>query len=146
EKRLYVTEYYTAVLHAVDLQPGGRHVVSDSWKGHSTDNLCRHVVVHPRRPKAYLSHIRSHVHVAQGNGSIFPQLSVCDLVPPNGSKRRISFAMDTYNEVHVVTNPWEAAVSPDGKRIYTIYAATDDMNVSDVIDDDYREIERIGFV
>ena len=43
-----------------------------------------------------------------------------------------------------MTNPWEAALSPDGKRLYTIYAGTNDMNVSEVIDDDYREIERLG--
>src|SRR3954464_4244804 len=52
--------------------------------------------------------------------------------------------MDTYNGVYVVTNPWEAALSPDGKWLYTIYAGTNDMNVSDVIDDDYKEIERSG--
>ena len=39
--------------------------------------------------------------------------------------------MDTYNGVYVVTNPWEAALSPDGKRLYTIYAGTNDMNVSE---------------
>jgi YVTN family beta-propeller protein len=142
EGRLYVTEFYTADLHAVDLKTGK---VVDSWKGHSIDNLCRNVVVHPRRPKAYLSHIRSRVTVNHGAGSIFPQLSICDLVPPNGTGRRSSVAMDTYNNVHVVTNPWEAALSPDGKRIYTIYAGTDDMNVSAVVDDDYAEIERIGY-
>jgi YVTN family beta-propeller protein len=144
ESHLYITEFYTAVLHAVDLRPDGTRPVIDSWKGQSLDNLCRNVVVHPRRPKAYLSHIRSKVSVAQGNGSIFPHVSICDLVPPNGSKRRTSIAMDTYNNVRVVTNPWEAALSPDGTRLYTIYAATDDMNVSRVVDDDYAEFERIG--
>src|SRR5262249_19789071 len=69
EKRLYVTEFYTAALHAVDLKTGK---VVDSWKGHSTDNLCRNVVLHPRRPKAYLSHIRSKIAVIDGGGSIFP--------------------------------------------------------------------------
>ena len=141
EKRLYVTEFYTGVLHALDRDKG---VVVDSWKGHSTDNLCRNVIVHPRRPKAYLSHIRSKIEVIDGRGSIFPQLSVCDLVPPNGAKRRTSFGMDTYNGVYVVTNPWEAALSPDGKRLYTIYAGTNDMNVSEVVDDDYKEIKRVG--
>src|SRR5262249_13522670 len=43
------------------------------------------------------------------------------------------------------TNPWETALSPDGKRLYTVYAGTDDMNVSRVVDDDYREIEPIGY-
>ncbi len=141
ESRLYVTEYYTGVLHAVDLKTGS---VVDSWKGHSTDNLCRHVLLHPRRPKAYLSHIRSKIEVAHGSGSIFPHLSVCDLVPPNGSRRRTAIAMDTYNGVYVVTNPWEAALSPDGKRMYTIYAGTNDMNLSEVVDDDYKEITPIG--
>jgi YVTN family beta-propeller protein len=144
ESRLYVTEFYTAILHAIDLRPDGKREVVDCWKGQSVDNLCRHVVVHPRRPKAYLSHIRSKTERSHGSGSIFPHLSICDLVPPNGSKRRTSIALDSYNNVRVVTNPWETALSPDGTRLYTLYAGTNDMNVSRVIDDDYQEIERIG--
>jgi YVTN family beta-propeller protein len=142
EKRLYVTEFYTGVLNAIDLEKGK---VVDSWRGHSTDNLARNVIIHPRRPKAYISHIRSRVAIIDGGGSIFPQLSICDLVPPGKGSRRISVGMDTYNGVYVVTNSWEAALSPDGKRIYTIYAGTDDMNVSTVVDDDYKEIERVGY-
>lgn len=141
ETRLYVTEFYTGILHAIDRASGK---VVDSWKGHTTDNLARHVVVHPRRPKAYLSHIRSKVHLAHGSGSIFPQVSVCDLVPAGTRNRRSSIGMDNYNGIYVVTNPWEAALSPDGKILYTIYAGTDDMNVSTVIDDDYREIQPDG--
>jgi YVTN family beta-propeller protein len=142
EKRLYVTEFYTAALNALDLETGK---VVDTWKGHSTDNLCRNVVVHPKRPKAYLSHIRSKIEVIDGSGSIFPHLTIYDLVPPEKEKRRTSIGMDNFNGVYVVTNPWEAALSPDGKRLYTIYAGTNDMNISDVIDDDYKEIERVGF-
>jgi YVTN family beta-propeller protein len=144
ERRLYVTEFYTAILRAVDL-PDGSYKVVDSWKGQSRDNLCRNVVLHPRRPKAYLSHVRSRIDVAQGSGSIFPHLSICDLVSPTDGKRRRTVALDTYNNVHVVTNPWEAAISPDGTRLYTIYAGTNDMNVSRVVDDDYQEVERIDF-
>jgi YVTN family beta-propeller protein len=142
EKRVYVTEFHSARLLALDLDSGK---VVDSWKGQAADNLARNVVVHPRRPKAYLPHIRSRIEVIDGNGSIFPHLTVYDLVPPNGTPRRTSFALDTYNGVYVITNPWEAALSPDGKRLYTIYAGTNDMNVSEVIDDDYREIERVGY-
>jgi YVTN family beta-propeller protein len=142
EKRLYVTEFYSARLIALDLHSGK---VVDSWQGQGTDNLSRNVVIHPRRPKAYLPHIRSKITFIHGAGSIFPHLTVYDLVPPNGSERRTSFALDTYNGVYIVTNPWEAALSPDGKRIYTIYAGTNDMNVSDVIDDDYKEIARVGY-
>jgi len=141
ESRLYVTEFYTGILRAVDLATG---TGVDHWAGQSSDNLCRHVILHPRRPKAYLSHIRSMVKVNDGGGSIFPHLSVCDLRPAGEGRRRTSFAMDTYNGVYVVTNAWEAALSPDGKRLYTIYAGTNDMNISDVIDDDYQEIERVG--
>jgi YVTN family beta-propeller protein len=141
EKRVYVTEFYTAVLHAIDLKEGK---VVDSWRGHTTDNLARNVVVHPTRPKAYVSHVRSKVEVNDGSGSIFPQVTIYDLVPPGKGQRRTSIGMDTYNGVYVVTNPWEAALSPDGKKIYTIYAGTNDMNLSQVIDDDYKEMERIG--
>ncbi|HWY88062.1 MAG TPA: beta-propeller fold lactonase family protein [Gemmataceae bacterium] len=139
-KRVYVTEFYTGVLAAFDVASGK---VVDSWKGHSTDNLARHVLIHPTRPKAYLAHIRSMVTVNNGSGSIFPQLSICDLNPGEG-KRRVSFGMDTFNGVYVTTNPWESAMSSDGKRFYVIYAGTDDMNVCRVIDDDYREIEAVG--
>ena len=141
ERRLYVTEFYTARLRALDRETGN---LIDEWTGHSTDNLCRNVVIHPRRPKAYLSHIRSMVQVNDGGGSIFPHLSVCDLRAEMHARRRTSFAMDTYNGVYVVTNAWEAALAPDGKHLYTIYAGTNDMNVSNVIDDDYQEIERVG--
>jgi hypothetical protein len=91
-----------------------------------------------------LSHIRSRTDVADSNGSIFPHLAICDLVGGKSDKRRVSLAMDTYNGVRVVTNPWEAAISPDGSRLYTIYAGTNDINVSRVIDDDYTEVERQG--
>lgn len=140
DQRLYVTEFYTGVLHAVDPKTGK---VMDSWKGHSTDNLARHVTIHPLRPKAYISHIRSMVHVNHGAGSIFPQLSICDLKPGEG-KRRMSIGMDTFNSVYVVTNPWESAISSDGKRFYLIYSGTNDMNVLNVVDDDYNEVDRFS--
>jgi YVTN family beta-propeller protein len=143
ESRLYVTEFYTGILHAVDLKTGK---VVDSWKGHSTDNLCRNVIVHPRRPKAYLSHLRSRIEVNDGSGSILPVLSICDTVPPNDTKRRTGIMLDSFNSFDVVCNPWEAAISPDGNRIYTIYAGSNDMNVSDVLDDDYKEIKRVSKV
>src|SRR5262245_11730606 len=144
EKRVYVSEFYTGMLHAIDLTSGK---VVDSWKGHSTDNLARHVVVHPRRPKAYLAHIRSMVTVNHGAGSIFPQLSIADLKPADAqAKRRVSFGMDTFNGVYVTTNAYEAAISPDAKRLYVVYAGTNDMNVCNVVDDDYHEMERVSVV
>lgn len=147
-KRVYVSEFYTGVLNAIDLESGK---IVDSWKGHSTDNLARHVLLHPTRPKAYLAHIRSMIKIGDGAGSIFPQLSFCDLKPAapvkqgeDPPRRRVSFGMDTFNGVYVTTNAWESAISPDGKKFYIIYAGTNDMNYCNVIDDDYKEVERIG--
>jgi YVTN family beta-propeller protein len=140
ETRLYVTEFYTGILRAVDLRTGK---VIDSWKGHSTENLCRNVVLHPKRPKAYLSLLRSRVEVNHGAGSIIPVLSVCDVDAHEGTRRRGTM-LDTYNGFDVVCNPWEAAVSPDGKRLYTIYGGTNDMNVSNTVDDDFKEVENAG--
>ncbi len=141
EKRIYVTEFLTAALIALDRETGK---VLDRWQAHTEDNLCRNVVIHPTRPKAYVSHTRSRIEVIHGNGSIVPHLTIYDLVAANNTPRFTSFAMDTFNGVYVVTNPWEAALSPDGTRLYTIYAGTNDMNVAQVIDDDYREIKRLG--
>lgn len=140
DKRLYVSEYYTGILRAIDLGTGKE---VDAWRGTSTDNLSRQVLLHPSRPKAYLPHIRSMVHVNHGAGSIFPQLSICDL-RPGPDKRRVSFAMDTFNGVYVPTNAWEAAMSPDGKRLYVVYAGTNDVNTCRVIDDDYQEMAPVG--
>jgi YVTN family beta-propeller protein len=142
EKTLYVTEFLSAKLNAIDLASGK---LVDSWAGFESDNLARNVVLHPKRPKAYVMHIRSRTTHHEARSSIFPHLSFCDLwTKPEGEKRRRSLSFDTYNDVYVVTSPWEAALSPDGSRLYTIYSGTDDMNISRTFDDDYREAERIG--
>lgn len=149
ESRLYVTGHYNATLYAID--PASGKVV-DEWPARASDNLARHVVVHPTRPKAYISHLRSRTEIIDGGGSIFPQVSIVDLTPPSPPpgrggqgevKRRKAIAMDTFNNLAVPTNPWEAAISPDGKRFYVVYAGTNDMNFCEVVDDDYKEIDRI---
>jgi YVTN family beta-propeller protein len=141
EKRIYVSEFYSATMNAIDLGSGK---IVDSWKNQSRDNLSRNVVLHPKRPKAYLPHIRSRTDNIGAAASVFPHLTIYDTVPPNDTKRRSSFAMDTFNGVYVTTNPWEAALTPDGKRLFVVYAGTNDMNVCRVIDDDYKEIQGLG--
>jgi YVTN family beta-propeller protein len=143
EKTLYVTEFYTAKLVALDIASGK---VAETWTGGETDNLCRQVAVHPTWQKAYLPHIRSRVGTIDARGSIFGFLTVCDLGPAkDGEKRRRGHAVDTFNGVQVASNPWEVAVSPDGSRVYTIYAGTDDLNYFTALDDSYKDVKTLGF-
>lgn len=142
ESRLFVTNFFTATLTAVDIKEGR---VADTWPGRESDNLCRHVVLNPNRPKAYLSHIRSRVHIFDARGSIFPELSICTLnLEPGAKKRRVAISLDTFNGVYVTANAWESAVSPDAKTFVTIYSGTDDMNYSAIVNDDYQEVDRSG--
>lgn len=140
-KSLFVTGFYNGRLYKVDLESAK---VADQWKGHSTDNLSRSLVLNPKRSKAYLPHIRSRIEVIDGSGSIFPQITVYSTNNEASGSRRTSIAMDTFNGVLVVTNPWEAAITPDGTGLFVVYSATDDMNACKVIDDDYKEIEGRG--
>jgi YVTN family beta-propeller protein len=144
ERTLYVTEFFTGTLLAVS---AATLEVTDRWTGHSQDNLARQVVLHPTRAKAYIPHIRSRITAFDARGSIFPHVSFCDLVPASGeTQRRRSLAIDAYNFNLIVTNPWEVAIAPDGSKLYSLYAGTDDLNVSNVLNDDYQEVEPRGRV
>ncbi|MGE0758483.1 MAG: hypothetical protein AB7F89_14935 [Pirellulaceae bacterium] len=136
EKQLFVTQYYTGTLLSLDLDQG---MVADRWPGISNDNLARQVAVHPTRTKAYLPHIRSRVTAVHGEGSIFPYVSVVDTVAGEGA-RRTRIPMDAFLANVVTANPWEAAISADGRQFYVVFAGTDDMFACEVVDDNYREI------
>jgi YVTN family beta-propeller protein len=140
DRRLYVTEYLTGTVKVIDLAAWR---VADSWPGITSDNLARQITLHPSRPKAYLPHIRSRVNSAEGTGSIFPIVTVLDTAPGDG-RRRNSLPMDSFGGTTVVANPWETSVSPDGKRLYAVFSGTDDLYACNVLDDDYRELERRG--
>ncbi len=135
-KTLYTSEYYTAQVNAIDVASGK---IVDSWTGASTDNLCRQIVLHPTRPKAYIPHIRSRIAAAQGEGSIFPYVGVVDTKKGEG-RRRKRIPMDSFLGNLVTANPWEIDVSADGKRFYIVFSGTDDMFICDTVDDDYTEI------
>lgn len=136
DNRLYVTEYLTANVHAIDLSTGK---VVDSWTGNTADNLARQIALHPTRPKAYVPHIRSRIHVNRGEGSVVPFVGVLTTTAGEG-RRRVTMPMDGFNSTFVVANPWETAISPDAKTVCTVFAGTDDMYVCNVIDDDYKEL------
>jgi YVTN family beta-propeller protein len=139
DSRLYVTEYYTARVLAIDVASGQ---VVDRWAGIASDNLARQVVLHPKRAKAYVPHIRSAVERAHGEGSIFPYLSVLDTKPAEaGKKRWARFPMDSFVNVRVTANPWEVALSGDGRRLFILFSGTNDLFACDVVDDDYREVK-----
>ena len=139
DSRLYVTEYHTARVSAINVASGQ---ITERWAGIASDNLARQIVLHPRRPKAYVPHIRSATERAHGEGSIFPYVSVLDTRPEAepGEKRWTRIPMDSFVGVHVTANPWEVALSPDGKRLFALFSGTNEMYACDVIDDDYREI------
>jgi YVTN family beta-propeller protein len=140
DTRAYITEFYTGNVVALDLATGQ---VADRWNGLSSDNLARQITLHPTRNKAYFSHIRSAVERAHGEGSIFPYVSVLDTQPATSEKqkRRKRIPMDSFVGVHVTANPWEVAISPDGKRFFSLFSGTNDLYACDVLDDDYREIK-----
>lgn len=123
-KTIYTTEFFTGRLHAIDT---ASQKVVDSWYGIETDNLARHVVVHSTLPKAYLAHLRSRTSVFSARGSIEPELSIIETGSANSSaKRRTGIALDTFNGVYVMANPWESAISPDGQILYVVYAGSND--------------------
>lgn len=136
QQRLYVTEYLTSSIIALNLATGA---IADRWDGMPSENLARQVALHPRRMKAYLPHIRSRTSVNQGEGSIVPFVSVADLGPGEGRRRKF-IPMDSFISTFVVANPWEVAISPDGTTLCAVFAGTDDMYVCNVVDDDYREV------
>jgi DNA-binding beta-propeller fold protein YncE/cytochrome c553 len=136
DTRLFVTEYYTGSIVAFDLASGKQ---VDSWPGTGNDNLARQIMLHPSRSKAYLPHIRSRVTAVHGEGSIFPYVSIIDTGTGEGTRRK-RVPMDAFIGNRVTANPWEGAVSPDGKQFYVVFAGTDDMYACTVVDDDYREI------
>ena len=133
---LLATEFYTAQLLDVDPQTGR---VRRVWKASKSYNLSRAVAVLPDGSRAFLPHTRSRTSVARQEGSIFPILSVVKLDPKADPQRR-PIALDTYNGFRAVAMPWDAAVTPDGRLLLTVYASSDDMHVSEVLDDDYYEI------
>lgn len=135
-RRLFVTEYYTGNVQAIDVASGS---IVDRWPGAPSENLARQIVLHPTRPKAYVPHIRSRVNVNRGEGSVVPFVTVIDTTPGEGT-RRMPIPMDSFYSTFVVANPWEVAVSPDGKQLCAVFAGTDDMYVCDILDDNYREI------
>ncbi|MEZ6123216.1 MAG: hypothetical protein R3C49_08595 [Planctomycetaceae bacterium] len=137
QKTLYVTEYLTAKVLKVSAENGQ---VLDEYPGASTDNLARQITLHPTLPKVYVPHIRSRVTAAHGNGSIFPYVGV---VTTDGERagRRTRIPMDTFRGTRVVANPWEVAVSSDGRQVFTIFGATNDLYVANVVNDDFSELE-----
>jgi YVTN family beta-propeller protein len=136
-KRLLVTEFYTGRVHAIDIA-GWKQ--DDQWDGSITDNLCRQVTIHPTRGKAYLPLMRSKTTAVHGAGSIFPYVVIVDTDKVEGSRRK-RVPMDSFLSILVTANPWETAISPDGKFLFVVFGGTNDLFVCNVIDDDYREID-----
>lgn len=140
QKSLFVTEFLTTKLLQISATDGS---IQNTFEGALTDNLARQVTLHPSRPKAYIPHVRSRTAAAHGNGSIFPYVTVATFEgEQNGKRTRIP--MDTFRGTRVVANPWEVAISPDGRRLYIMFSATNDLYVANIEDDDYQELTYAG--
>lgn len=139
-EHLLIAHYYTGAVSFLNLKTGA---IDERLVGAKADNLARNVAVHPKLPYAYVPHIRSRVERARATGSIFPFVDVIDL---DGSKekRRTPIAMDNFNGITPVADPWEVSVSPDGRRLYAIYGGTDDMNVIDIVPTGYPYFRPVG--
>lgn len=141
-KQLLISEYLTATIRAIDRSSGK---LTDEWPGSSTDNLARQLVIHPKRPKAYVTFIRSKVTAHQGTGSIFPYVAIADLIESEDSRRK-RMPLDSVFGTRVTANPWEVDISPDGRQLYVVFSGTDDIFVCNTIDDDYRELKLARYI
>jgi hypothetical protein len=147
ERTALVTEYFTATVRFLDLSSGQELAAVPAS---STDNLARQVVVHPTRGKIYVPHQRSKITAAHGEGSIFPYVSVLDWPTSEAGRsprpedfKRKRIPMDSFIGNLVTSNPWEIAISPDGKQAVVVFSGTDDLFVMNVLDDNYRELTPI---
>ena len=110
------------VLHRHPARRRSRAPARSSIPGRATPPItfARHVVVHPRRPKAYLSHIRSQDRGHRRRRLHLPASdhlrSWCRPTARAGARR---WPWTPTTASMSSTNPWEAALSPDGKRLYT---------------------------
>ena len=137
DKTLYLTEYLTGNVRSIDVLTGKP---VKEWKGVTTDNLARQIVLHPTLDRAYVPHLRSKIDVAHGEGSIFPYVAVIKTKHEPDDVPRKRIPMDSFRGTLVTANPWECEISPDGKTLYAVFSGTDDMFVCDILDDNYREI------
>ena len=142
QKQLLISEYLTTTIRAIDRSSGK---LTDEWPGSSTDNLARQLVIHPKRPKAYVTFIRSKVTAHQGTGSIFPYVAIADLIESEDLRRK-RMPLDSVFGTLVTANPWETAISPDGRQLYVVFSGTDDIFVCNTIDDDYRELSLAKYI
>ena len=68
-----------------------------------------------------------------GEGSIFPYVSVIDTQPGEGNRRK-RIPMDSFVGARVTSNPWEIAVSPDGRAALTRVRVRERWERADLLD------------
>jgi DNA-binding beta-propeller fold protein YncE len=137
DQSLWVTEYLSARLLQLSTTDGR---VLNSFEPVSTDNLCRQLTLSPDGTKAYLTHIRSRITAAHGNGSIFPYVTVVTLTGEKAGYR-VRVPMDSLRGARVTANPAEVAITPDGKRLFVVFGGTNDMYACSVLNDGYQELD-----
>jgi YVTN family beta-propeller protein len=125
---LYVTDLLSGDLTVVDVAGGTVQAVIDTGP---ENNASRQVVLHPEGDRAYLPLSRSRV--ASGRptfeNTVMPRVVSVDL----GARRpvfRELLGLDTIDRP--VGLPSAAAFSPDGRLLYVVNAASDDLSVVDL--------------
>lgn len=134
---LWITEYLTARLLQLSTADGR---VLQTCEPASTDNLCRQVTLSPDGTQAFITHIRSRITAAHGNGSIFPYVSVVSLTGDKAGQR-VRVPMDSLRGARVTANPSEVDITPDGKYLCVVFGGTNDMYVCHVLKDGYQELD-----
>lgn len=130
---------------AVDLDQNCRidtadmQVVAQQWRSAcsvistgSTSNLVQSIVLNPAETRAYLPHIKSNSSnpAPLFDTSILPVVSVIDLTTQQAlPSERISL-----DAVDIPVNmPFDAALSPDGLRLWVVNAGSNDLSVIDLV-------------
>jgi YVTN family beta-propeller protein len=127
-RRLYIVHFFTGELTIVDT---AALRIEARVFNRSDANLARSVAVTPDERAAYLPHLHANVSNPrlQFDTTVFPVVSKINLVKQiTVPADRI--ALDAIGRP--ANNPWDAAVTADGRRVFVVNAGSDDVQVIDL--------------
>lgn len=125
---LYVTHLRSGDLTVIDVAEGAVRAVVDTGP---ENNASRQVVLHPDGDRAYLPLSRSRVESGRPTfeNTVMPRVVAVDLEARRPVFREL-LGLDTIDRP--VGLPSSAAFSPDGRLLYVVNSASDDLSVVDL--------------